>query len=99
MVQEAGAHAVQDKERREVIARKNQADSLVYQTEKQLKELVNKVSEADTTKAEGLIEDLKDALAAEDDEKIKTLMTELQPVLYTIGSSIYQQASAKVRDS
>ncbi len=94
MVKEAESHAEQDKERREAIDRKNQADSLVYQAEKQLKELGDKVPEADKTKAEGLIKDLKDALAAEDDEKIKTLMPELQQVLYTIGSSVYQQAGA-----
>ena len=92
MVQEAEANAGQDKERREAIDRKNQADSLVYQAEKQLNELGDKVPEADKTKAESLIKDLKDALAAENDEKIQTLMPELQQVLYTIGSSVYQQA-------
>ena len=94
MVQEAEANAGEDKERREAIDRKNQADSLVYQAEKQLTELGDKVPEADKTKAESLIKDLKEALAAEDDEKIKTLMPELQQVLYTIGSSVYQQAGA-----
>ncbi len=92
MVNEAEANAAADKERREKIDRKNQADSLVYQAEKQLKELGDKVPSADQTKAEGLIKDLKDAIAQEDDEKIKTLMPELQQILYTIGTNIYQQA-------
>ena len=95
MVNEAEANAEQDKERREAIDRKNQADSLVYQAEKQINELGDKVPEADKTKAEGLIKDLKEALASEDDEKIKTLMPELQQVLYTIGSNVYQQAGAE----
>jgi molecular chaperone DnaK len=94
MVQEAEANANADKERREKIDRKNQADSLVYQAEKQLTELGDKVPADDKTKAEALIKDLKEALAAEDDAKIQTVMPELQQVLYTIGTNIYQQAGA-----
>ena len=92
MVQEAESNANADKERREKIDRKNQADSLVYQAEKQLTELGDKVPADDKTKAEGLINDLKEAVAAEDDAKIQTVMPELQQVLYAIGSSMYQQA-------
>ena len=95
MVQEAEANASSDKERREQIERKNQADSLVYQAEKQLTELGDKVSADDKTKAEGLIKDLKEAVAGEDDAKIQTVMPELQQVLYTIGTSVYQQAGAE----
>ncbi len=91
MVHEAEANAAADKERREAIDRKNQADSLVYQAEKQLNELGDKVPADDKTKAEGLIKDLKEAVASEDDEKIKTLLPELQQTLYSIGSSVYQQ--------
>ncbi len=92
MVQQAEKYAAADKERREKIDRKNQADSLTYQAEKQLNELGDKVSAADKSKAEGLIKDLKDAISKEDDERIKTLMPELQQTLYSIGSSVYQQA-------
>ncbi|MBL1209771.1 molecular chaperone DnaK [Geminocystis sp. GBBB08] len=92
MVKEAEKNAAADKEKRDAIERKNQADSLVYQAEKQLTELGEKVSGDDKTKAEGLIKDLKDAVAQEDDEKIKTLMPELQQLLYTIGTNIYQQS-------
>ncbi len=94
MVQEAERNASADKERREKIDRKNQADSLVNQAEKQLQELGDKVPADDKTKAEGLIKDLKEAVASEDDEKIKTLMPELQQTLYSIGSNMYQQAGA-----
>jgi molecular chaperone DnaK len=92
MVKEAEANAAADKDRREKIDRKNQADSLVYQADKQLKELGDKVSAADKSKAEGLINDLKDAIAQENDEKIASLTTELQQILYSIGTSVYQQA-------
>jgi len=92
MVKEAEANAAADKERREKIERKNQADSLVYQAEKQLTELGDKVSADDKAKAEGLIKDLKEAVAQDDDEKIKTVMPELQQALYSIGTNVYQQA-------
>ena len=92
MVKEAEANAAVDQERREKIDRKNQADSLVYQAEKQLTELGDKVPTADKTKAETLIKDLKEAIASDNDEKIATLLPELQQVLYTIGSQMYQGA-------
>jgi molecular chaperone DnaK len=91
MVKEAEANASADKERREKIDRKNQADSLTYQAEKQLAELGDKVPAADKTKVEGLIKDLRDAVSKEDDDRIKTLTTELQQSLYTIGTNLYQQ--------
>jgi molecular chaperone DnaK len=92
MVKEAESNAAADKERRDKIDRKNQADSLVYQAEKQISELGDKVPSADKTKAEGLIKDLKEAIAAENDETIQSLLPELQQVLYSIGTSMYQQA-------
>ena len=92
MVQEAEANADADKERRDKIDRKNQADSLVYQAEKQLSELGDKVPAEDKTKAEGLIKDLKGALEQDDDAKIQSVMPELQQALYSIGSNMYQQA-------
>lgn len=91
MVKEAEANASADKERREKIDRKNQADSLTYQAEKQLSELGDKVPAADKTKVEGLVKDLREAVTKEDDERIKTLTTELQQALYTIGTNLYQQ--------
>jgi molecular chaperone DnaK len=91
MVKEAERNSAADHERREKIDRKNQADSLVYQAEKQMKELGDKVQTADKEKVEGLLKDLKEAIAKEDDDRIKSLTTELQQALYTIGSSIYQQ--------
>ncbi|AFY41403.1 molecular chaperone DnaK [Nostoc sp. PCC 7107] len=92
MVREAEQNASSDKERREKIERKNQADSLSYQAEKQLQELGDKVPAADKTKVEGLIKDLREAVAKEDDEQIAKLMPELQQALFAVGSNIYQQA-------
>ncbi|CEJ46203.1 molecular chaperone DnaK [Umezakia ovalisporum] len=92
MVKEAEQNATADKERRERIERKNQADSLAYQAEKQLQELGDKVPEADKTKVEGLVKDLREAIGKEDDEQIKKLTPELQQALFAVGSNIYQQA-------
>jgi molecular chaperone DnaK (HSP70) len=91
-VKEAEANAAADKERRERIDRKNQADSLAYQIEKQLAELGDKVPDTDKTKVEGLIKDLRDAINSEDDDRIKTLTTELQQAFYAVSSNLYQQA-------
>jgi len=81
MVREAEQNASSDKERREKIERKNQADSLAYQAEKQLQELGDKVPAADKTKVEGLVKDLREAVAKEDDEQITKLMPELQSTI------------------
>ncbi|TAD77784.1 MAG: molecular chaperone DnaK [Oscillatoriales cyanobacterium] len=93
MVQDAERNAAADKERREQIDLKNQADSLVYQAEKQLKELEDKISAEQKETAETAIASLKDALQKEDYEAIKTNVEALQQALYTIGSSVYQQAA------
>jgi molecular chaperone DnaK len=91
MVKEAEANASADQERREKIDVKNQADSLAYQTEKQLSELGDKISADDKAKIEGLIKDLRDSINREDYDQIKTLTTELQQAFYSVSSNLYQQ--------
>lgn len=98
MVNEAEQFSSTDKERREKIDRKNQADSLSYQAEKQLQELGDKVPAEDKTKIEGLVKDLKEAVTKEDDEQIQKLMPELQQALFTVGSNMYQQAGGAAPD-
>jgi molecular chaperone DnaK len=92
MVREAESNASADKERRERIDLKNQADSLAYQAEKQMSELGDKVPADEKSKVDGLVKDLRDAVTQEDFDKIKSLTTELQQLLYTIGSNLYQGA-------
>ena len=94
MVQDAEVNASVDQERREKIEVKNQADTLVYQAEKQLSDLGDKVSDADKEKAEGLIKDLKEAVASDNHEQMQSLTTELQQALYSISSQLYQQGDA-----
>ncbi len=93
MVRDAESNADTDKERRERIDMKNQADSLAYQAEKQVEELGDKVPAEDKEKIEGQIKDLKEALAAEDFDKIKSSMETLQQALYSLSSNLYQDAA------
>jgi len=92
MVREAESNATADKERREKIDLKNQADSLTYQAEKQMSELGDKVPADEKTKVTDLIQALKDAIAKDDLDLMKSQMTELQQALYAIGSKIYEQS-------
>ncbi|MEO1429700.1 MAG: molecular chaperone DnaK [Cyanobacteria bacterium J06633_8] len=98
MVNEAESFSSADKERREKIDRKNQADSLAYQAKKQLEELGDKVPAEDKTKIEGLVKDLEEAVTKEDDEQIQKVMPELQQALFTVGSNMYQQAGGAAPD-
>ncbi|WP_017298211.1 molecular chaperone DnaK [Nodosilinea nodulosa] len=92
MVKDAEANSAADKERRERIDLKNQADSLSYQAEKQLADMGDKVPAADKEKAEEQIKALRTAIEAEDFDTIKTLTGELQQTLYGISTNLYQQA-------
>jgi molecular chaperone DnaK len=92
MVRDAETHAGEDKERREKIEVKNQADSLVYQSKKQLSDLGDKVPAADKEKIEGLIKDLEEAISSDNEDRMKSLTSELQQALYATTTNLYQQA-------
>ena len=94
MVKDAEMNASTDKEKREKIDIKNQAETLVYQAEKQIGELGDKVDEAAKAKVEEKRVKLKEATEKDDYETMKTLVEELQQELYSLGASVYQQANA-----
>ena len=94
MVQQAEAHAAEDRKRREQIDTKNMADSAAYQAEKQLKDLGDKVPHGDKTRVESLIKDLREAVEQENYDRIRTLTEELQQALMQVGSAVYAQAGA-----
>ncbi len=94
MVKDAETNASADKEKREKIDLKNQAETLVYQAEKQMGELGDKVDADAKAKVEEKRIKLKDAVEAEDYDAMKTLLEELQQELYTVGASVYQQEGA-----
>ncbi|MGQ9925428.1 MAG: molecular chaperone DnaK [Chloroflexaceae bacterium] len=89
MVREAQAHAAEDRARRELVELKNQADSLAYQSEKTLGELGDKVDSVERGRIEGLIKDLRDAIAQENKDRIQSLMNELQQAMYRVSQSAY----------
>merc|ERR1712093_716110 len=93
MVKDAERNASVDKEKREKIDIKNQAETLVYQAEKQIGELGDKVDEATKNKVEEKRVKLKEATENDDYDSMKSLVEELQQELYSLGASVYQQAS------
>ncbi|AUT00746.1 molecular chaperone DnaK [Nostoc sp. CENA543] len=97
MVRDAEAHAAEDHKRREQIDTKNLADSLVYQAEKQLRDLGDKVSASDRSRVEGLVNDLREAINQDNSDRIKSLSNELQQALMQVGSAVYAQAAGEQR--
>ena len=93
MVKESEQNASEDKEKREKIDLKNQSDSLCYQSEKQLKELGDKVAKEDQDKIENLIKELREAVQSEESTAMKDLGDKLQNELMEIGKKIYSQNS------
>jgi molecular chaperone DnaK len=94
MVKDAEANASADKEKREKIDLKNQAETLIYQAEKQLGELGDKVGAEDKAKVEQLTADLKEAVEKDDTALMRTTLESLQQALYAAGAAVYQQAGA-----
>jgi len=94
MMKAAEANAEADRKRKEDIEVVNNADSLLYTTEKVVSEFKEKVSPDQKTKIDAEIKALKDALAKNDIEEIKKKSEELSKAVQEIGSAIYQQAQA-----
>merc|ERR1719440_2351977 len=90
MVAEAESFAAEDTKRREAVEVKNSADSMVYQTEKQLQELGDKVPADVADKVKEKVEELKAALAADDVEKMKAAQESLQQEVMALGQAMYQ---------
>ncbi|KAL4601421.1 hypothetical protein ACB092_11G272000 [Castanea dentata] len=91
MVKEAEKFAKEDKEKRDAIGTKNQADSVLYQTEKQLKELGDKVPGPVKEKVEAKVKELKDAISGGSTQAIKDAMAALNQEVMQLGQSIYSQ--------
>ena len=94
-VEEAERFAAEDKKRKEDVEARNQADSLVYQTEKTVKELGDKIDEADKARIHAEIENVKNALAGTDAEAIKAATEKLTEVSYDVFGKVYQQQGAQ----
>ena len=92
MVKEAKAHEAEDKQRKEAVDVKNNADSLVFQAEKVIKELGDKADAATVSEVKTAIEGVKTALKGNDTEAIKKATEELQKPLYKLSEAAYKQA-------
>lgn len=93
-VKSAEAFAAEDKKRREEIDARNGADQLVYQSEKSITDLGDKLDAGEKADLEGKIAALKEALKGTDAEAIKAKQEELQKKFYEVSSKVYEQAQA-----
>lgn len=99
MVQEAEANAEADKERKEKIDLRNEADQLVFTTEKTVKDLEGKVDEAELAKATEAKEALKEVLEKDDIEQIKEKTEALQTLVQELSVKLYEQAQQQAEQA
>ena len=92
-VKEAEEYAAEDKKRREAVDVRNNADQMIYQTEKTINEFGDKVTEEEKSKIETAKEALKEALKGEDIEAIKAKQEDLQKELFAVSEKIYKAAN------
>jgi len=92
MVKEAEAHASEDKQHKDEVETRNNADSLVYQAEKTIKDLGDKADKAQVEKIQAAAEVVKEALKGTDLEAIKKATEKLQKPLYEMSAAAYQAA-------
>ncbi|MFR6152254.1 MULTISPECIES: molecular chaperone DnaK [Peptoniphilus] len=90
-VKEAEMYAQEDAKKKDLIEARNNADSMIYQSENTLKDVEGKISDADKTKIEEAIKGLKDVKDGEDLEAIKSKTEELTQAFYAISEEIYKQ--------
>jgi molecular chaperone DnaK len=95
MVKDAELHASEDQKKREVIEARNQADSLVYTTDKALKEHGDKLDEETKQGIETALEDLKKAIEGDDPDEIKSKTEALATASQKLGEVVYQQAQSE----
>ena len=98
-VKEAEEYAAEDKKRREAVDVRNNADQMVYQTEKTVADLGDKITEEEKGKIETAKEALKEALKGEDLDAIKAKMEELQKEIFAISEKIYKAANPQGPES
>ena len=96
-IKEAEMNAEADAKRQEEIEVRNNADSLIYTSEKTLEELKDQVSEDEKTKVEGLVSELRELIAGDDIDANKAKSDELSNVVQEIGAKVYQQAQAEAQ--
>ena len=94
-VKEAEQYAAEDKKRKESVEERNKAESMIYETEKALKELEGKISDEEKKTVEDAKEDLRKALEANNPDEIKAKTEALTEKFHTISTKLYQQAQSQ----
>ncbi|MBR5070741.1 MAG: molecular chaperone DnaK [Oscillospiraceae bacterium] len=89
-VKDAEQYAESDKKRREEVENKNAADSVAYQAEKMVKDMGDKIAQADADEIRSKVEDLRSAINADDQDAIRTRREALEQKVYEVSSKIYQ---------
>jgi molecular chaperone DnaK len=92
-IKEGEMHAEDDRKKRELVEARNQADTLIYATEKSIKDLGDKVDKDAKKKAQDAIEPLRKAMEGDDPEEIKRLSEALTQASHKLAEAMYQQAS------
>ncbi|MGE4483780.1 MAG: molecular chaperone DnaK [Oscillospiraceae bacterium] len=92
-VREAEKYAQEDSKRKEEIDVRNQADQMVYQSEKALSEMGDKIDSADKSSVESAVSKVKSALSGTDIDAIKAATEDLQKAFYAVSEKLYQQAN------
>ncbi len=98
-VKDAEAHSAEDKKRKEEIEARNNAESLVYNCQKTLDELGDKISEEEKSKAKAEIDNVNKALEGKDVEEIKKATETLTQVFYSISEKLYAQNAANAQNA
>jgi molecular chaperone DnaK len=94
MVRDAQEHAEEDRQRRETVETRNQADALAFQAERTLRDLGDKVKSEDKADVESKVEALREALKGDDLDAIRTRSTDLAASLQKVGTAAYEAAGA-----
>ncbi len=93
LVKDAEVHAEEDKKKKELVEARNQADTLIYSTEKSIKEMGDKVDSSTKSNIESAIESLKKSMEGDDDAEIRKKIDELTQASHKLAEAMYQQAS------
>ncbi len=97
MVKEAEANKAADEKRKEEADTKNEAEQLIFMTEKSIKDLGDKVDKKDKEEAESLIKDLKEAMDKNDIDDIKAKKDKLNEKAMALGAKVYEEAAKKAQ--
>ena len=99
MVKEAEANKAADEKRKEEADVKNEAEQMIFATQKSIKDLGDKVDEKDKKQAEDLIKDLEEALKKDDLDDIKAKKDKLQEKAMELGAKVYEEAAKKAQEA